>query len=95
MRAVTHPYPGAFTLSPDASCISGTAGPWRRRLAAPDEPGQVTAALPGEGLLVATGNGDFLITQAQWEGSRNFWGRCWPPGSTWWGRDLIEFGKLM
>ena len=48
--------------------------------AAPDAPGQITAALPGEGLLVATGDGHFLITQAQWEGEPEFLG---PVLATW------------
>ena len=40
----------------------------------------MTAALPGEGLLVATGSGHFLITQAQWEGEAEFLG---PMLATW------------
>jgi hypothetical protein len=37
-------------------------------------------ALPGEGLLVATGDGHFLITQAQWQGEPEFLG---PVLATW------------
>jgi methionyl-tRNA formyltransferase len=44
------------------------------------KPGQVTAAVPGEGLLVATGAGHFLITQAQWEDEPEFLG---PVLATW------------
>jgi hypothetical protein len=44
----------------------------------------VTAAVPGEGLLVATGAGHFLITQAQWEGEPEFLG---PVLATW--EDLV------
>ena len=40
----------------------------------------MTAAVPGEGLLVATGDGHFLITQAQWEGEPEFLG---PVLATW------------
>ncbi len=36
--------------------------------------------LPGEGLMVATGKGQFLITQAQWEGEPEFLG---PLVATW------------
>ena len=80
VRAVTHPYPGAFTFCRAGSSLSGTAGPWPPRLRPPAEPGQITAALPGEGLLVATGDGHFLITQAQWEGEPEFLG---PVLATW------------
>ncbi len=44
----------------------------------------MTAAVPGEGLLVATGDGHFLITQAQWEGEPEFSG---PVLATW--EDLV------
>jgi methionyl-tRNA formyltransferase len=80
VRAVTHPYPGAFTFFQGrkllvwAGQIMAAAGPGAA------EPGQVTAALPGEGLLVATGSGNFLITQAQWEGEPEFLG---PVIATW------------
>jgi len=36
--------------------------------------------VPGEGLLVATGAGHFLITLAQWEGEPEFFG---PVLATW------------
>jgi hypothetical protein len=48
--------------------------------AAPDAPGLIVARLPGEGLVVATGDGHFLITQAQWEGEPEFLG---PVIATW------------
>ena len=41
---------------------------------AADPPGLIVARLPGEGLVVATGQGHFLITQAQWEGEPEFLG---------------------
>ena len=81
MRAVTHPYPGAFThlagrklfiwkrlalSAPAAAPGRPRAGHWWRRR--------------GEGLIVATGDGHFLITQAQWEGEPEFLG---PVLATW------------
>jgi methionyl-tRNA formyltransferase len=83
VRAVTHPYPGAFTTLKGRKLFIW----WGRPLAAQaagEAPGQITACLPGEGLLVAAGNGDFLITQAQWEGEPEFLG---PVLGTW--RDLV------
>ena len=81
VRAVTHPYPGAFTYFRGRKLFiwagQALAAPAGRP---PDGPGLVTAALPGEGLLVATGDGHFLITQAQWEGEPEFLG---PVVATW------------
>jgi methionyl-tRNA formyltransferase len=80
MRAVTHPYPGAFTYFGGRKLFIWAGRPLAAPAAAPDVPGQVTARLPGEGLLVATGEGHFLITQAQWEGEPEFLG---PVIATW------------
>ncbi len=79
-RAVTHPFPGAFTFFGNRKLFV-----WRgRALAAPPSPrpspGRVLAGVPGEGLLVATGDGNFLIQQAQWEGEPEFLG---PVVATW------------
>ena len=90
MRAVTHPYPGAFTTLAGRKLFIWNGRPLAAPMAAPDVPGRITIALPGEGLLVATGDGHFLITQAQWEGEPEFWGRSSPPGNTWWVSDLRE-----
>jgi len=80
MRAVTHPYPGAFTVLAGRQFYVWNGRPVAAPVASPDVPGQITAALPGEGLLVATGQGHFLITQAQWEGESEFLG---PVLGTW------------
>ena len=40
----------------------------------------MAAQVPGEGLLVTAGQGNFLITQAQWEGEPEFLG---PVLATW------------
>jgi methionyl-tRNA formyltransferase len=80
VRAVTHPYPGAFTVFQDRKLFVWAGQIMAAPVAAPAEPGQVTACLPGEGLLVAAGEGHFLITQAQWEGEPEFLG---PVLATW------------
>ena len=80
VRAVTHPYPGAFTFSQGRKLLVWTGQIMAAAVTGPVEPGQVTAAVPGEGLLVATGAGHFLITQAQWEGEPEFLG---PVLATW------------
>ena len=82
MRAVTHPYPGAFTTLAGRKLLIWNGRPLAAPLEAPapDVPGQIIAALPGEGLLVATGDGHFLITQAQWQGEPEFLG---PILATW------------
>jgi methionyl-tRNA formyltransferase len=80
VRAVTHPYPGAFTNLSGRKLFVW----WGRALAEPVQsgavPGRVVANLPGEGLLVATGDGLFLIERAQWEGEPEFLG---PVVATW------------
>ncbi len=80
MRAVTHPYPGAFTSLAGRKLYIWNGRPLAEPVSAPDAPGRITIALPGEGLLVATGRENFLITQAQWEGEPEFLG---PVLATW------------
>ena len=80
MRAVTHPYPGAFTTLDGKKLFIWNGLPLAASVAAPDVPGQIAARLPGEGLLVSTGEGHFLITQAQWEDGPEFLG---PVVATW------------
>ncbi|MGA8573870.1 MAG: formyltransferase [Desulfobaccales bacterium] len=92
VRAVTHPYPGAFThLRGKKSkkgkklyiwagkALAASADP-QAAGAGPRRPGLVAAQVPGEGLLVTTGQGNFLITRAQWEGEPEFLG---PVLATW------------
>jgi methionyl-tRNA formyltransferase len=80
VRAVTHPYPGAFTSLNGRKLFVW----WGRPLAEPASssavPGQIVAVLPGQGLLVATGDGQFLMERAQWEGEPEFLG---PVVATW------------
>jgi methionyl-tRNA formyltransferase len=80
VRAVTHPYPGAFTYFGGRKLFIWRGQPLAARPHAGYETGQILACMPGEGLLVATGHGQFLITQAQWEGEPEFLG---PVLATW------------
>jgi len=80
VRAVTHPYPGAFTIFQGRKLFVWAGQIAATPMADSHVPGQVTACLPGEGLLVATGAGHFLITQAQWENEPEFLG---PVLATW------------
>jgi len=80
MRAVTHPYPGALTHLAGRKLYIWNGRPMPAPAAAPDAPGLIVTRLPGEGLVVATGDGHFLITQAQWEGEPEFLG---PVIATW------------
>jgi methionyl-tRNA formyltransferase len=84
VRAVTHPYPGAFTSLAGRTLFIW----WGRPLAEPGPrgaaPGEIVSRLPGQGLLVATGEGLFLIEQAQWEGEPEFLG---PVLAAW--KDLV------
>lgn len=90
VRAVTHPYPGAFTHlrrgKKDKKLyiwagkpLAAPADP-QAAAAEPRRPGLVAARVPGEGLLVTAGQGNFLITRAQWEGEPEFLG---PVLATW------------
>jgi len=80
IRAVTYPYPGAFTFFQGRKLLVWAGQVMAALVTAPADPGQVTAAVPGEGLLVATGDGHFLIIQAQWENEPEFLG---PVLATW------------
>jgi methionyl-tRNA formyltransferase len=80
VRAVTHPYPGAFTFFQGRKLFIWAGQVTVAPVADTQVPGQVTACLPGEGLLVAAGEGHFLITQAQWESEPEFLG---PVLATW------------
>lgn len=80
VRAVTHPYPGAFTSLQGRKLFIWWGQPLKAKSGHQGAPGRIAACLPGEGLLVDTGNGSFLITQAQWEGEPAFLG---PVLATW------------
>jgi len=74
VRAVTHPYPGAFTLAGGRKLYVWMGKPLPEPASPGAEPGQIIKPLPGDGLLVAAGEGQFLITQAQFEGEPEFLG---------------------
>jgi methionyl-tRNA formyltransferase len=80
VRAVTHPYPGAFTSLDGRKLFIWWGQPLAKPLPAVAVPGQIVARILGEGLLVATGDGQFLIERAQWEGEPEFLG---PILATW------------
>jgi methionyl-tRNA formyltransferase len=67
VRAVTHPYPGAF-------CTAGgrTLFVWQARIASErghrGAPGEVVGERDGGALEVAAGDGSVLVVRAQWEG---------------------------
>ncbi|HUI68286.1 MAG TPA: formyltransferase [Nitrospirota bacterium] len=64
IRAVTHPYPGAFTLASGNKLFIWQARPVKD---IKGRPGQVVSVNP---LRVATGNGSLEIVSLQWEGKR-------------------------
>ncbi len=74
VRAVTHPYPGAFTTLGDRKLLIWWGRPLTEPVPPSAVPGQIIARIFGEGLLVATSDGQFLIEQAQWEGGPEFLG---------------------
>jgi len=84
VRAVTHPYPGAFTSLGRRRLFIWWGRPLAEPVAPAAVPGQIMARLLGEGLLVATGRGQFLVERAQWEGEPEFLG---PVVATW--KDLV------
>lgn len=65
MRAVTHPYPGAFTTWAGTKLLVWQATP----LDAPvdTDPGRVTAITP-DGIVIGAGDGGLLLEQVQLEG---------------------------
>lgn len=64
IRALTHPYPGAFTQHRNRRLFV-----WSARESFDErtgEPGEVLAVLP-HGVLTATGEGTILLTRLQWQ----------------------------
>jgi methionyl-tRNA formyltransferase len=75
IRAVTHPFPGAF-VGDGAERLylwSGRAGP----AAATTAPGTLLEVRPGEGILVAAGEGAVLLTAVQAAGAPEMRADCW------------------
>lgn len=69
VRAVTHPYPGAFTVAGGRRLYV-----WRARVAAGEgtgEPGRMTGIVPGGGVRVSAGDGDAIVLErVQLEGDQ-------------------------
>jgi len=67
VRALTHPYPGAFTtLDGRQLWVWEARESWDERTG---QSGQVLAILP-HGVLLATGSGNILLTRVQWESNK-------------------------
>jgi len=64
VRALTHPYPGAFTVARSRRLFIWSARESFDARSGP--PGEVLAVLP-HGVLVATAAGNLLLTRVQWE----------------------------
>ncbi len=66
VRALTHPYPGAFSLVDGRRLFV-----WEARVcgqgAPPGNPGEVVGIDPAGGLVVATGDGHLTLKRVQWE----------------------------
>lgn len=77
VRAVTHPYPGAFTFLQGRRLFLWWGRPLPDFDLAGRRPGEIVAALSGQGLVVATGSGGFLLERAQFEGEPEFLGPVW------------------
>lgn len=68
IRAVTHPYPGAFTSLDGRKLAIWAAQHQEIPTYAGRIPGRVIQVRPGEGAVVMTGNGALLVTEVQLEG---------------------------
>jgi methionyl-tRNA formyltransferase len=88
VRAVTTPYPGAFTSWRGEKLYVWGARPIPEAPGAPWPPGAVVGAHEG-GCLVATGAGYLLLTQVQGEGGKV------SSGEAWFGRAGVESGTLL
>jgi len=70
IRAVTHPYPGAFTLHNGRKLYIWAAGVNGQEIGNVKVvlPGAIEGVLKGKGITVSTGAGSLLVTRAQFEG---------------------------
>lgn len=70
IRAVTHPYPGAYTTLEGQKLLIWAANPlWRDRHYVGRLPGRVVEIRSDGGVVVLTGDGELLITTVQLENS--------------------------
>lgn len=70
IRAVTRPYPGAFTWLRNRKLIVWDAQRVDPKPYAGRIPGRIVQILPGSGTVVLTGNGALLLTEVQLEGDQ-------------------------
>lgn len=68
VRAVTHPYPGAFTEVKGRKLFIWWAEPDEEAPAGGAKPSEVLASRAGKGIAVATGKGVLRLKRIQWEG---------------------------
>ncbi|MBI5167817.1 MAG: formyltransferase [candidate division NC10 bacterium] len=68
VRAVTHPYPGAFTFYQGKRLFIWSAQLEQGGSPEGGDPGTIRRIVEGEGFVVSTGSGGLLIKQAQLEG---------------------------
>ena len=75
VRALTHPYPGAFLDSPWGRLTVWRAQPFGFQSQA--EPGMVLAVLPGQGVAVAVADGAVLLTEVTPPDGLTIWCDVW------------------
>ena len=74
IRAVTHPYPGAFTIFRGKRLFIWAARPLPASLNGTLHPGSLAEVGEGRGLVVSTGAGQLLLTRVQLEGEEELTG---------------------
>ncbi len=91
IRAVTHPYPGAFTFHRGRKLYIWTAALNGRPVAAHERqaPGTIEAVEKGKGIVVSTGDGRLLVTRVQFEGEEEIPGELAP------GRYQLSIGSRL
>ncbi|MBI3060649.1 MAG: formyltransferase [Deltaproteobacteria bacterium] len=72
IRAVTHPYPGAFTFHHGRKLYIWTAALDGARISTGGRqaPGTIEAVEKGKGMIVSTSDGVLLVTRVQFEGEK-------------------------
>ena len=81
VRAVTHPYPGAFTEAKGRKLFIWWAEPDEEAPTENAKPGEVVSLRAGEGIVVATGKGLLYLKKLQWEGEGEINSETLAPGS--------------
>ncbi len=76
-RALTHPYPGGFTATPDGTKVTI----WRARVqdetAVRQAPGTILEVVPYQGIIVQCGTGTLLVQSLQLAGSAEMPATVW------------------